>query len=111
MNKKQELASFLISQGIVSPADQAAEIAKMAGQCPTALAAEKNLTTDEDKAYEVMLIQTGSANPAKGTAQTETAVTPGISAVEQTNIASVMLKEQENTCTCSLLEKKTKRMI
>lgn len=96
MNKKQELASFLISQGIVSPADQAAEIAKMAGQCPTALAAEKNLTTDEDKAYEVMLIQTGSANPAKGTAQNETAVTPGISAVEQTNIASVMLKEQEN---------------
>lgn len=97
MDKKTELIRFLASKGIISPADQDAEIAKMAQQCPTATANEKGLTDDVDKAYEVMQIQQGTAvNPAAGTEQTQVAPTTGISATEQLNITKAIAQQQAN---------------
>lgn len=66
MDKKKELMSYLLkAKGILSPADQEAEIAKMAAACPAATAADKGLTTDIDKAYETMMIEQGTQAPTQ----------------------------------------------
>jgi len=76
--KKAALSKFLYSKGIVLDADVNAEIAKMASQLPKATAAEKGLTTDIDKAHEVMLITQGQATAPTKTQKSGGAVLPAV---------------------------------
>lgn len=95
--KGKKLTTFLATtKGIIDPASAQAEIAKMAAQCPAATAAEKNLTTDVEKAYEVMMISTGQAAVADPTAVTavSTAPTPEMSAEEARNIGKTLAAQQ-----------------
>lgn len=96
MDKKAELVKYLATQGIINPADADAEIAKMAAQIPTATAAQKGLTDDVDKAYEVMQIKLGTqiTDPSVGTPNSVLPTT-GVSAAEQTNISKKLYAQQE----------------
>lgn len=100
--KKAELSKMLVTKGIITPADVDAEIAKMAQQLAPATATEKGLTTDVDKAYEVMMIKNGSAvmNPAE---TTPAAVQPtaSISAQEQLQITKTLFNQQKDRAAVS----------
>lgn len=102
--KKAELSTYLLkSKGILNPADQEAEIAKMAQACPAATAADKGLTTDIDKAYEVMLIQQGNTEvaPTATSAAVSTQPTPAISAKEELQISKTLLSQQQDRASVS----------
>ena len=81
--KKTQLGQFLLTKGILAPDKVEAEIANMAGQLAPATAAEKGLTSDIDKAYEVMMIQKGSVAP-QNTTEVSTQPTRTVSAAEHT---------------------------
>lgn len=87
MNKKTELINYCASKGIFEAAEIEKEIKKMADQCPAATATEKGLTTDEDKAYETMLIMKGTA-PAP-TASTNAATTAPVQAATTAQVANI----------------------
>ena len=96
--KKQELAQFLITKGIIVPADVEAEITKMAGYLSTAIAEQKGLTTDIDKAYETMLTekgQTSSVSPTQTTAVVSQP-TETISAAEKLAITKTLLAQKQD---------------
>lgn len=86
-SKRAAIAQALISEGIVDVAEVDARIAQMAATCPEATAAEKGLTTDLDKAYEVFLIKNGGAGSASisptATTAVATAPTESISTAEK----------------------------
>lgn len=91
--KKNALGQMLLAKGILTPSDVEAEISKMASSCPEATAAEKGLTTDVDKAYEVMMIQNGTVAPTSTTA-VSTQPTRGVSAAEQKQINMTLIAQQ-----------------
>ena len=97
--KKSELAQWLLkNKGILTPADQEAEIVKMAAACPEATAKEKGLETDVDKAYEVMLIQSGNTGVAPTSTQTPVATQPtsAISAKEELQISKTLMSQSQD---------------
>ena len=100
--KKAALSQFLVSKGILTPADVDAEIAKMAQQLAPATAAEKGLTTDIDKAYEVMEIKKGSSvmNPTES-APVAVQPTSSISAQEQLQINKTLIAQQQERAAVS----------
>lgn len=55
--KKAVIAQYLVGEGVMSKDEVEQHITMYAGQCPEATAAEKGLTTDIDKAYEVVLMR------------------------------------------------------
>lgn len=77
MDKRTEISQWLAkNKGIVDPAAVDAEIAKMAAMAPAAQVTEQGASTDVDKAYITMTIQsqgavapTGSASPAVSSTQ------------------------------------------
>ena len=90
MSKHEELLAYLASKGILDQASTDAEIAKMAAKVPAATVAEKGLTTDIDKAYEVMMIENGmggSASPAV-TQSAKGAVAPTATSADQAALKS-----------------------
>lgn len=102
--KKSELASWLVmNKGMLNPADQEAEITKMAAQCPEATAAEKGLVDDVDKAYEVMQIMKGGNTTAPTQTQTPavTAPTSSISAAEELQISRTLLAQSQDRAAVS----------
>lgn len=95
--KQQELAQYLITKGIIAPADIQAEITKMAGYLAPAVAEQKGLSTDLDKAYEVMLTEKGSAAPAPTqTSSVVTQPTETISAAEKVAITKTLLAQKQD---------------
>lgn len=103
-NKKSELASWLVkTKGLLNPADQEAEIAKMAAQCPAATATEKNLVDDVDKAYEVMLIQTGAGavSPTEVSGAPAVKPTSQISAAEELQISKTLMAQSQDRANVS----------
>lgn len=104
MNKKAELAAYLVkSKGLLNPADQEAEIAKMAGLCPEATAREKGLADDVDKAYEVMLIQTNQqVAPTATVAPVATQPGAAISAQEELQISKTLLAQKDDRAAVSM---------
>lgn len=100
--KKAALSQMMVSKGILTPADVDAEIAKMAQQLAPATAAEKGLTTDVDKAYEVMMIAQGTSAPiATQTTQVATQPTSSISAQEQLAINKTLIAQQQERAAVS----------
>jgi len=101
--KKSELASYLVkSKGLLNPADQDAEIKKMAEQCPAATAADKGLVDDVDKAYEVMQITLGGAvSPTATQAPSATQPTPSITAAEELQISKTLLAQNQERAAVS----------
>lgn len=94
--KRSELANYLVkNKGKINPVDQDEEIKKMAAQCPEATAAEKGLTTDIAKAYEVMLITTG-ANNTPAVTQTAAVTSPmsAVSAQEELAISKTLMAQR-----------------
>lgn len=93
--KKAALASYLVTKGIIDPADVEKEISRMAGTLASSQAAEKGLTTDIDKAYEVMSIEQGASTPTKSTG---VAVQPteAVSAAEALQIRKTLLQEKDS---------------
>lgn len=85
--KHDQLVNFLAAKGIFEADAVEKEIAKMAEQCPAAVAAEKGLTSVDDKAYETMLILQGGAPSA--TASTGTAATDPVQSVTSAQVASI----------------------
>lgn len=98
--KKTALGQHLLGKGILSPDAVEAEIKKMAEQLPPATAAEKNLTTDIDKAYEVMMIQNKTVAPTETTA-VATQPTRSVSAAEQKQINATLIAQQTSRNTVS----------
>lgn len=99
LNKKSQLATWLVkNKGIIVPEQQDTEIVKMAAQCPVATATEKGLVDDVDKAYEVMLIQTGagSVDPTATSAPAVTSPVSAISAAESLQISKTLLAQQQD---------------
>lgn len=97
--KKAALAQSFIPKGIVDPTELENEIAKMAAACPEATAAEKGLTTDIDKAYEVLMINSGTAAPAvspTSTVAVATAPTEQISAAEKMAINKTLVAQRND---------------
>lgn len=97
-NKKEVLENYFLSKAIIDEKEIEAEIKKMAAQCPEATAAEKGLTTDVDKAYEVYQIMQGNAGaPAPTATQTQIASQPtvGATAAEQAAIRESILQNFE----------------
>lgn len=95
--KKQELAQYLITKGIIAPADVDAEITKMAGYLSPAVAEQKGLTTEVDKAYETMLTEKGSAAPAPTeSAPVVSQPTETISAAEKMAITKTLLQQKND---------------
>lgn len=102
--KKAELAEHLLkTKGIMNPADVDAEITKMAAQCPVATANEKGLSTDVDKAYEVMLIMKGQQTSPTEVAPVVggTAPTTTISSAEQLNVSKRLLAQKQERAAVS----------
>lgn len=101
--KKAELSKWLTTKGILLPADADAEIAKMAQQCPAATATDKGLTTDVDKAYEVMLIMQGSASvaPTETVAPVATAPVDTVSTAEKQQIARTLAAQGQDRAAVS----------
>lgn len=94
MDKQKVLAEYLLKQkGILNPADQEAEIAKMAAACPAATAAEKGLTTDLDKAYETYLIETGAQNPTAIAPKSTSQPAVGVSSAEALQIQKTLMAQ------------------
>lgn len=91
--KKEALASYLVTKGILTPQDVDAEIVKMAATIPAATATEKGLVDDVDKAYEVMMISKGSVAPAN-TGDIMVQPTAGISAAEKIAINKTLIAQQ-----------------
>jgi hypothetical protein len=98
--KKAEISKHLVTKGIITPADVDAEISKMAAQLAPATATEKGLTTDVDKAYEVMLIKNGTSNPTE-TTQVAVQPTASISAQEQLQINKTLIAQQKDRAAVS----------
>lgn len=95
--KKSAIAQYLVSKGIVDPAEVEENIAKMAAQLAPATAQEKGLTTDIDKAYEVLQVSQGNATaPATATTAVTTAPTETISAAEKMAIAKGLVDERND---------------
>lgn len=95
--KKSALAKYFAGKGIINPADVEAEIAKLAGTFPAASAAELGITDDVDKAYEAMLVLTGSNNNnAGGKNMAGTGVSPvqGTTSAERVAIEKKLIAEQ-----------------
>ena len=100
--KRQEVAKFLASKGIIAPADVEAEIGKMAGMLAASVAEQKGLTTDVDKAYEVMMTEKGASAPAA--TQTTAVVaqpTDTVSAAEKLAIQKKLLSEKQDRAAVS----------
>ena len=98
--KKTQLGQFLLTKGILAPDKVEAEIANMAGQLAPATAAEKGLTSDIDKAYEVMMIQKGSVAP-QNTTEVSTQPTRTVSAAEQKQINMTLIQQQSTRAAVS----------
>ena len=96
--KKAELASWLVkSKGILNPEDQEKEIAKMAAQCPEAMAKEKGLVDDVDKAYETMQILTHAVtDPTKLQVPAATQPSQAVSAEEELRISKTLLQQSQD---------------
>lgn len=95
--KKQELAQFLITKGIIAPADVDAEIVKMAGYLSPTVAEQKGLTTDVDKAYETMLTEKGQTAPAPtSTTAVKSQPTETVSAAEKLAITKTLLAQKQD---------------
>lgn len=100
--KKAALAQYLVTKGILTPAEVDAEIAKMAGQLAPATAADKGLTTDVDKAYEVMSIEKGENVPAPtDTSAVVTQPTVAISSAEQMAITKTLVNQKKDRAAIS----------
>lgn len=86
MDKRTELTKYIsTTKGIIDPAAVEAEIAKMAALCPPAQAQEQGATTDVDKAYITMTIETKSV-PA-------TAAAGNVSAVATAPVIEMSMQE------------------
>lgn len=72
-DKRKALENHCINNGKMGKDEMDAEIARMAGMCPPATATEKGLTTDVDKAYEVLMIMEGNQAAPASPAQTQAA--------------------------------------
>ncbi|MCM1218451.1 MAG: hypothetical protein NC548_28520 [Lachnospiraceae bacterium] len=92
--KMAAIAQELLIKGIVEKSEIDANVAKMASQCPEATAAEKGLTTDIDKAYEVLMISKGSASPAPtSTSAVTTQPVDTVSAAEKMAINKTLVAQ------------------
>lgn len=95
MDKKQELVRYLAGKGIIG-ADAEAEIALMAQRISDADVATFGLSTDLDKAYRVMQVETGaSVVPAPTATSSELTVKPvdEMTAAQKAHIADVIAKQ------------------
>lgn len=100
--KRQEIAKYLAGKGIIAPADVEAEISKMGGMLAASVATQKGLTTDVDKAYEVMMTEKGAATPAP-TQTTEVVAQPTdtVSAAEKLAITKKLAAEKQDRAAVS----------
>lgn len=100
--KKKELAQYLLTaKGILNPADQEAEMAKMAAACPAATAADKGLTTDIDKAYETMLIEKGAQAPTEIAPKSGSQPAPVASSAELAQIQKTLVAQSAQRASAS----------
>ena len=100
--KKAALAQYLVTKGILTPGEVDAEISKMADQLSPVTAEQKGLTTDIDKAYEVMLVEKGANTPAP-TEETgvQTQPTVAISSAEQMAITKTLISQKRDRAAVS----------
>lgn len=101
--KRAELANWLVkSKGLVNPAEQDAEVTKLAAQCPDATAKEKGLTTDVAKAYEVMQITLGqNTSPTQVQTPTPTAPMSAVTAQEELSISKTLATQRDQRAAVS----------
>ena len=90
--KKQKLASYLVSKGIFDPAQIDAEIAKMAETYPAAKAAEEGLTSNVEKAYAALTVSEGAPT---GTTAASTQPTATLSSEDKSFINSKLREESK----------------
>ena len=103
--KKAVIAQYLVGEGVMSKDEVEQHITMYAGQCPEATAAEKGLTTDIDKAYEVVLIKKGASGAPVDPAKTEaitTQPTETISAAEKQAISTTLFNQKSDRTAVSV---------
>lgn len=106
MDKKKELEQYIMKRdGIFEATEVEAQITKMASMLPSAIAEEKGLTTDVDKAHELMLIETKQTAqpvaPTDTTSPQSTLPTSGITAKEELAIARTLFSQRETRAAVS----------